>query len=59
MAQVTEAVKVRLEDLESYRLAPVDRKAAERSREAKRRQKERGIRFPDSTEIVRSERGSH
>lgn len=45
-----------LDGLSSFRLGKPKPSAAERAREIKLRQKERGIVFPDSTDIVRADR---
>jgi predicted nucleic acid-binding protein len=47
-----------LEGLGPYRLAEPNPDAAERARAIKRRQKDRGVRFSDSTEVVRADRDS-
>lgn len=53
----TEAMKKDgLKSLSSFRLGEPNPDAAERAREIKRRQKERGDVFPDSTEIIRADR---
>lgn len=45
-----------LDGLSSFRLGKPKPGAAERAREIKTRQKERGIVFPDSTDLVRADR---
>jgi len=54
----TGTIKDRLERLGPYRLGNPSPGAAERAREIKQRQKERGVSFPDSTEVVRTDRDS-
>jgi hypothetical protein len=54
----TGTIKDRLERLGPYRLGEPNPGAAERARAIKRRQKERGVRFADSTEMVRADRDS-
>ncbi len=54
----TRSKKGKIEDLVPFRLGEPNPDAAERAREIKRRQRERGVVFPDSTEIVRADRDS-
>lgn len=54
----TRMVKDKLERLGPYRLGAPNPDAAERARTIKRHQKERGVSFRDSTEIVRADRDS-
>ncbi len=51
-------MKDKLERLGPYRLGDPIPGAAERARAIKRRQRERGVRFRDSTEMVRADRDS-
>ncbi len=51
-------MKDRLERLGPYRLGDPSPGAAEQAREIKQRQKERGVSFFDSTEVVRAARDS-
>jgi hypothetical protein len=54
----TRSKKGKIEDLVPFRLGEPNPDAAERAQEIKRRQKERGISFPDSTGMVRADRDS-
>ncbi len=54
----TGTMKDKLERLGPYRLGDPIPGAAERARAIKRRQRERGVRFRDSTEMVRADRDS-
>jgi hypothetical protein len=56
MGESEASKKGKLEDLAPFRLGEPNPDAVGRAREIKRRQKERGIFFPDSTEIVRADR---
>lgn len=55
-SKIEKMKKDELESLSPFRLGEPNPDAAERAREIKRRQKERGAVFSDSTGIVRADR---